>query len=43
MTSKKIINELYFFYYPENVTIVTNRAREMIAHPCFLYESLGVW
>lgn len=40
MTSKKIINELYFFYYPENVTIVTNRAREMIAHPCFLYESL---
>ena len=40
MTSKKIINELYFFYYPENVTIVTNRARDMIAHPCFLYESL---
>ena len=40
MTSQKIINDLYAFYYPENVSIVTNRATEMIAHPCFLYESL---
>lgn len=40
MTSKTIINNLYFFYYPTNVSIVTNRATEMIAHPCFLYESL---
>ena len=40
MTSQRIINELYAFYYPENVSIVTNRATEMIAHPCFLYESL---
>ncbi len=41
MTSKSIVNYLYFnFYYPDNTTIVTNRATEMIAHPCFLYESL---
>ncbi len=41
MTSKDIVNYLYFnFYYPDNVTIVHNRATEMIAHPCFLYESL---
>ncbi len=40
MTSQKIVNGLYSFYYPDNITIVTNRATEMIAHPCFLYESL---
>lgn len=40
MTSNSILNGLYFYYYPENVTIVTNRARDMVAHPCFLYESL---
>lgn len=40
MTSQKIINDLYAFYWPENVSIVTNRATEMIAHPCFFYESL---
>lgn len=40
MTSKTIMNGLYAFYYPENVSIITNRATEMIAHPCFLYESL---
>lgn len=40
MTSSSILNSLYFFYYPENNTVVTNRAREMVAHPCFLYESL---
>ncbi len=41
MTSKHIMEYLYFnVYYPENTTIVTNRATEMIAHPCFLYESL---
>ena len=40
MTSSSIINYLYFFYYPDNTSIVTNRATEMVAHPCFLYESL---
>ena len=40
MVSKDILNELYFFYYPENVSVITNRALDMIAHPCFLYESL---
>lgn len=40
MTSNTILNGLYFFYYPQNVTVVTNRARDMVAHPCFLYESL---
>lgn len=40
MTSQRIINELYAYYYPTNVSIVTNRATELIAHPCFLYESL---
>lgn len=40
MTSKRIINDLYFYYYPQNVSIVTQRATSMIAHPCFLYESL---
>lgn len=40
MTSKKIINDLYAFYWPDNVSIVTNRATEMIAHPCFFYESM---
>lgn len=40
MTSNKILNELYFFYYPDNTAIVTNRALDMVAHPCFLYESI---
>lgn len=40
MTSKRIINDLYAFYWPENISIVTNRATEMIAHPCFFYESM---
>ncbi len=40
MTSNSIINYLYFFYYPENTSIITNRATTMVAHPCFLYESL---
>ncbi len=40
MTSNSILNDLYFFYYPENTSIITNRATEMVAHPCFLYESL---
>lgn len=40
MVSKDILNELYFFYYPENVSVIANRALDMIAHPCFLYESL---
>ncbi len=40
MTSNTILNGLYFYYYPENTTVVTNRATEMVAHPCFLYESL---
>lgn len=40
MTSGSIINDLYFFYYPENTSVITNRATEMVAHPCFLYESL---
>ena len=40
MTSNTILNGLYFLENPDNVTIVTNRARDMVAHPCFLYESL---
>ena len=41
MTSNKIINGLYFFYNPDDVSIVTNRAKDIgVAHPCFLYESL---
>ncbi len=40
MTSNTILNGLYFFYNPQNVSIITNRARDMVAHPCFLYESL---
>lgn len=40
MTSSSILQKLYFFYYPENVSVVTNRAKDMVAHPCFLYESL---
>lgn len=40
MTSQSIMEDLYFFYYPDNTSIVTNRATEMVAHPCFLYESL---
>ncbi len=40
MTSKSILTELYHFYYPDNVSIVANRALDLTAHPCFLYESL---
>ena len=40
MVSKDILNELYFFYYPENVSVIANRALDMIAHTCFLYESM---
>ena len=40
MTSKSIINELHAYYYPDRVQLVYNDATEMIAHPCFLYESL---
>ena len=40
MTSNSILNGLYFLEYPDNVTVITNRARDMVAHPCFLYESL---
>lgn len=43
MISNKILsgpNGLYFYYYPENVSVITNRATDMAAHPCFLYESL---
>lgn len=42
MTSNSIMNDLYFTYYPENTSIITNRAAELpaVAHPCFLYESL---
>ena len=40
MTSNSIMNDLYFTYYPENTSIITNRATEMVAHPCFFYESL---
>ncbi len=39
MTSQKIINYLYDFYNPGE-SIVTSRAVDMVAHPCFLYESL---
>lgn len=40
MTSKGILEKLYFYYYPENVSVITNRATDMVAHPCFFYESL---
>lgn len=40
MTSSSIIDDLYFFYNPDNVSVITNQAREMVAHPCFFYESL---
>lgn len=40
MTSRSIINELHAFYYPDRVSVVTADATEMIAHPCFFYESL---
>lgn len=40
MTSNTILNELYFFYNPDNTSIITHRATSMVAHPCFLYESL---
>ena len=40
MTSNSILNDLYFYYYPDNTSIITNRATTMIAHPCFFYESL---
>lgn len=40
MTSKSIINYLHSFYYPERVSVVTADALDLVAHPCFLYESL---
>lgn len=41
MTSKSILEYLYFnVYYPDANSVVTNRALDMVAHPCFLYESL---
>lgn len=40
MTSKSIINYLHSFYFPERVSVVTTDAVDLIAHPCFLYESL---
>ncbi|MCD7846675.1 MAG: prolipoprotein diacylglyceryl transferase [Oscillospiraceae bacterium] len=40
MVSKSILNGIYFFVYPDNTSVVTNRAVDMLAHPCFLYESL---
>ncbi len=40
MVSKSILNGIYYFVYPDNTSVVTNRALSMIAHPCFLYESL---
>lgn len=40
MTSNTILNRLYFFYHPDDNVVVTNQAREMVAHPCFFYESL---
>lgn len=41
MTSKTIVEHLYYnVYYPDATSIVTNRAIDLVAHPCFLYESL---
>lgn len=40
MTSKSIMNGLYFYYNPDNISVITNRALDLIAHPCFLYESI---
>ncbi|MCD8006292.1 MAG: prolipoprotein diacylglyceryl transferase [Oscillospiraceae bacterium] len=40
MVSKSILNGIYYFVYPDNTSVVTNRALNMLAHPCFLYESL---
>ncbi len=40
MTSKSIINYLHSFYFPERVSVVTADALDLVAHPCFLYESL---
>ena len=40
MVSKSILNGIYYFVYPDNTSVVTNRALDMLAHPCFLYESL---
>ncbi len=40
MTSKSIINYLHSFYYPDRVSVVTADALDLVAHPCFLYESL---
>lgn len=42
MTSNSIMNDLYFTYFPDNTSIITNRAAELpaVAHPCFFYESL---
>ncbi len=40
MVSKSILNGVYFFVYPDNTSVITNRTLDMLAHPCFLYESL---
>ncbi len=40
MVSKTILNGVYFYVNPDNTSVVTNRALNMLAHPCFLYESL---
>lgn len=41
MTSKTIVEHLYYnVYYTDATSIVTNRTLDLVAHPCFLYESL---
>lgn len=41
MTSKSILEHLYYnVYYTDASSIVTNRTLDLVAHPCFLYESL---
>lgn len=41
MASKSIVEHLYYnVYYPDATSIVTNRTLDLVAHPCFLYESL---
>lgn len=41
MTSKTIVEHLYYnVYYTDATSVVTNRTLDLVAHPCFLYESL---
>lgn len=40
MTSNTILNGLYFYHDRSSVSIISNRATDLVAHPCFLYESL---